>query len=475
MDKITTSKPEEIKNSIFLFHRDLRLTDNIGFLETYDLTTQNIYLVFIFTPDQVGSKNKYKSDNAVEFMLDSLDELSGEISQKGGKLHVFYGNTVTILEQLIKQWHIDFVAFNRDYTPYATQRDEEISQMCIRRNVLCKTFVDYYLFEPGEIVNSQGRPFRIFTPFYNAAIHRAKEVKTPKSARKSIQVSSSLLPSSLISLKDIREKILPKENPNILVHGGRVAGIKCLKNALKDLGKYGKTRDYMILETSRLSAYLKFGCLSIREAFHTLVKKYGLKSDIVRQLIWRDFFAHLLFFYPKESIGHSYDPKYRQIPWKHNVGAFQKWCKGFTGVPIVDAGMRELNTTGYMHNRARMIVANFLTKTLLIDWRWGEQYFAKHLTDYDIASNNGNWQAIAGGGAYQTAYFRVMNPWIQSVKFDADAEYIKKWIPELREVPIRDIHQWYTSWENYKQIYPKPMADYDIQKKIVLDMYHKYI
>lgn len=474
MDKITTSKPTEIKNSIFLFHRDLRLTDNIGFLETYDLTKQNIYLVFIFTPEQVGSKNKYKSDNAVEFMLDSLDELSGEISQKGGKLHVFYGNTVSLLEQLVKQWHIDLVAFNRDYTPYATQRDEEISQMCIRRNVLCKTFVDYYLFEPGEIVNSQGNPFRIFTSFYNAVIHRAKEIKTPNSARKNIHVVSSSSPS-LISLKDIREKILPKENPNILVHGGRVAAIKCLKKALQNLGKYGKTRDYMILETSRLSAYLKFGCLSIREVFHAFVKKFGLKSDIIRELIWRDFFAHLLFFYPKESIGHSYDPKYRQIPWKHNVGAFQKWCKGFTGVPIVDAGMRELNTTGYMHNRARMIVANFLTKTLLIDWRWGEQYFAKHLTDYDIASNNGNWQAIAGGGAYQTAYFRVMNPWIQSVKFDPDAEYIKKWIPELREVPVRDIHQWYTSWENYKQIYPKPMADYDVQKKIVLDMYHKYI
>jgi deoxyribodipyrimidine photo-lyase len=472
MDK--TTKPDQIKNSIFLFHRDLRLTDNIGFLETCDLTKQNIYPVFIFTPEQVTNKNKYKSDNAIEFMLDSLDELSGEISRMGGKLHIFYGNTVSILEQLIKEWHIDLVAFNRDYTPYATQRDQDISQMCVRRNMLCKTFVDYYLFEPGEIVNSQGRPFRIFTPFYDAEIHRAKEIKHPKSTRKYNGLTNGSS-SSLLSLKTIREKILPNENPNILVHGGRVAGIKCLKRALSNLGKYGKTRDYMILETSRLSAYLKFGCLSIREVFHAFVNKYGLKSEIIRELIWRDFFAHLLFFYPKESIGHSYDPKYRKIPWKHNVGAFQKWCKGLTGVPIVDAGMRELNATGYMHNRARMIVANFLTKTLLIDWRWGEQYFAQHLTDYDIASNTGNWQAIAGGGAYQTAYFRIMNPWIQSAKFDPDAEYIKKWIPELREVPTKDIHKWYTACENYKKIYPKPIADYDIQKKIVLDMYHKYI
>jgi deoxyribodipyrimidine photo-lyase len=470
---MSKTQSPEIKNTIFLFHRDFRLTDNIGFLESYQMTKQNVYPVFIFTPEQVGPKNDYKSDNAVEFMLDSLDELSRDISRMGGKLYFFYGSTVTILEKLIQQWHINLVAFNRDYTPYASQRDEEISQMCGRRNILCKSFVDYYLFEPGTIVNSQGRPFRIFTHFYNAAIERAKEINTPKNTRKNLHFS--IANSDSVSLNSIREKILPNKNPNILVHGGRIEAIKCLKKALQKLTKYGDTRDYMILETSRLSAYLKFGCLSIREVFYAFRNKYGLKSDIVRQLIWRDFFAHLLFFYPKESLGHSYDPKYRKIPWKHNVGAFQKWCKGLTGVPIVDAGMRELNTTGYMHNRSRMIVANFLTKTLLIDWRWGEQYFAKHLTDYDIASNNGNWQAIAGGGAYQTAYFRVMNPWIQSAKFDPDAEYIKKWVPELREVPVKDIHQWHTSWKEYDRKYPKPMADYETQKKIVLDMYHKYI
>jgi deoxyribodipyrimidine photo-lyase len=351
--------------------------------------------------------------------------------------------------------------------------------MCIRRNVLCKSFVDYYLFEPGEIVNSQGRPFRIFTPFYDAEIHRAKEIKHPKSTRKYNGLTNGSS-SSLLSLKDIREKILPKENPNILVHGGRVAGIKCLKRALSNLGKYGKTRDYMILETSRLSAYLKFGCLSIREVFHAFVNKYGLKSEIIRELIWRDFFAHLLFFYPKESIGHSYDPKYRKIPWKHNVGAFQKWCKGLTGVPIVDAGMRELNTTGYMHNRGRLSVASFLVKTLLIDWRKGEKYFAQKLLDYDVASNNGNWRWISSEGVHtedgkivhfdSQPYFRIFNPWNQAETVDPDAIFIKRWIPELAKLDKKRIHKWYEE-KTPVQGYPLPIVDYATEKKHVLDAY----
>jgi deoxyribodipyrimidine photo-lyase len=198
-----------------------------------------------------------------------------------------------------------------------------------------------------------------------------------------------------------------------------------------------------------------------------------LKHGLIRELIWREFFAHVLYAYP-EVVGRSYQPKYRNLKWQNSKAAFKKWMTGKTGFPLVDACMRELNTTGYMHNRGRMTVASFLIKVLLIDWRWGEKYFAQNLTDYDIASNNGNWQGISGTGVDMKPYFRDMNPWIQSFKFDPRAEYIKKWVPELESVESRDIHTWHTSFhfEKYKNVnYPKPMVDYNIQKEKMLDFY----
>ena len=264
-----------------------------------------------------------------------------------------------------------------------------------------------------------------------------------------------------------------KINSNILVNGGiKLAKLRLL-TAVKNQKNYDNTRDFFECKTTHLSAYIKFGCISIRDVYHAFKNKFGLEHGLIRELIWREFFAHVLYGYP-EVVGKSYQPKYRNLKWSNSEKNIDSWKKGLTGFPMVDACMRELNTTGYMHNRGRMTTASFLIKTLLIDWRIGEQYFAQQLTDYDIASNNGNWQGISGTGVDMKPYFRDMNPWIQSSKFDKDAKYIKKWVPELENVNASDIHMWDEKHklEKYKDVkYPKPIVDYYSQKEKMLEMY----
>jgi deoxyribodipyrimidine photo-lyase len=263
-----------------------------------------------------------------------------------------------------------------------------------------------------------------------------------------------------------------------MVEGGRKNALFMLRRALSTQSDYDNTRDFLKNSTTGLSAAIKFGCISIREMYHAFFAKYGRKNGLIRELIWREFFAHVLHNFP-EVLSGSYQPRYKRIGWRTGSRAtadLKAWKEGRTGFPVVDACMRQLNTTGYMHNRGRMIVANFLIKTLLIDWRMGEQYFAQKLTDYDPASNNGNWQGISGTGVDMKPYFRDMNPWIQSAKFDAGAEYIKRWVPELADVTPRDIHKWYISHklETYNGVkYGEPIVDYDEQKQKMLVMYEK--
>jgi deoxyribodipyrimidine photo-lyase len=263
-----------------------------------------------------------------------------------------------------------------------------------------------------------------------------------------------------------------------MVTGGRTNALQMLHRGLSTQVKYDETRDFLRNSTTGLSAAIKFGCISIREVYHTFFAKYGRTFGLIRELIWREFFAHVLHNFP-EVLDGSYQPKLRRIKWRTGsraISDLKAWKEGRTGFPIVDACMRQLNTSGYMHNRGRMIVANFLIKTLLIDWRLGEQYFAQKLTDYDPASNNGNWQGISGTGVDMKPYFRDMNPWIQSAKFDQDAIFIKQWVPELKDVLPKDIHKWDTACnlEKYNDIhYPSPIVDYAIQKEKMLVMYEK--
>ena len=455
---------------LFIFHRDFRISDNIA-LNNAGFICDKLYTCFIFTPEQVTRRNSYKSNNSVQFMIESLQDLNDTIKTNGGELLCFYGKQTVILKQLISELNLTHVFFNDDYSPYAIQRDDETKQLCDKLKVDCITCPDYYLYEPGKVlVESSKNAYKKYTPFYNAVLNN--KVSKPKNITLfPFSITSKEL-KYVISLKEAMDKFV-KPNNNILVHGGRTQAQEKLKNALRDQEEYDSSRDFFTYKTTHLSAYIKFGCLSIREVYHAFKQKFGLKHGLIRELIWREFFAHVLYCYP-EVVGQSYQPKYRSLNWSQSKINIEKWQTGMTGFPLVDACMREMNTTGYMHNRGRMTTASFLIKTLLIDWRIGEQYFAQQLTDYDIASNNGNWQGISGTGVDMKPYFRDMNPWIQSFKFDVDAEYIKKWVPELKDVLARDIHSWDQKYnlDKYKNIkYPKPIVDYYLQKEKMLEMY----
>ena len=452
----------KFENGLFIFRRDFRIIDNNG-LNLLNERCKNIYTIFIFTPEQVGSGNKYKSDNSVQFMIESLQDLASQISKSGGHLYSFFGHNDKVVEDCIKAWDINIVCFNLDITPYAKERDAKIIKLCEHLKTYVMYDYYYYLHQPGTILNGSGEPYQKFTPYYESCLK--KKVEAPAKMRKlHLKKSDAHIPNK-ITLEQALTKFT-KVNPDILVHGGRPDAIKTLKTALRTQTHYVKNHNDLDKQTTQLSAYIKFGCLSVREIYKALRSK----TAIIRQIIWRDFYANILYSFP-HVLGHALKTKYNKIHWHHNETWFKKWCQGDTGFPVVDAGMRQLNATGYMHNRARLIVASFLVKTLLIDWRKGEEYFATKLTDYDVASNNGNWQWVASTGADSQPYFRIFNPWEQAKNCDPDCEYIKQWVPELKDVPVKDILNWETTYTEYKDTkYPKPIVDYKKQKELALKM-----
>jgi deoxyribodipyrimidine photo-lyase len=462
-----TNTKIKIENGLFIFRRDLRIIDNKGLLEASSKCSR-LFTIFIFTPEQVTGTNKFKSDNAVQFMIESLQDLSSAISKKGGHLYTFYGKNDAIVKQLILALDIDAVFFNKDYSPYAIERDESIGKVAEKMDVQVITSQDYYLLEPGTILNGSKKMYQKFTPFYNSASAYSKHVDQPSGKQITNFAKTTKTLANGLSLATALSRfttVNPKSDR--LVHGGRQEAIISLKIAVKSQSHYSKTHNDLFKATTQLSAYIKFGCLSIREVY----KVFRNNTDLIRQLWWRDFYANILFAYP-HVLGSAMKPNYNRVHWHHNSNWFKCWTKGTTGYPIVDAGMRQLNATGYMHNRARLITASFLVKTLLISWTHGEQYFAKMLTDYDPASNNGNWQWIAGSGADSQPYFRIFSPKEQNKNFDPDCEYIKTWIPELKDVPVKDIINWDTEHVNHKDVgYAKPICEFAKQKELALKMY----
>lgn len=454
---------KKFENGLFIFRRDFRLIDNNGLNFLSELCNK-IYTIFIFTPEQVGSSNKYKSNNAVQFMIESLEDLAVEIKRSGGQLYTFYGDNEKVIADCIKTFHINIVAFNLDITPYARVRDDKIVKLCQKMEVYVTYTNDYYLCEPGSVLNGAGEVYQKFTPYYNVA--RKLKVPTPASKRQLHLTSKDSGMSNKISLEQAMNKFT-KVNPDILVHGGRENAIKQMRIARQNIKHYAQTRDVLSKPTSQLSAYIKFGCVSIREVYHT----FKANNAFIRQIYWREFYAGILYEFPR-VLGHSLKSKYDKIKWYHNNRWFEAWCRGETGFPIVDAGMRQLNVTGYMVNRARLITMSFLIKTLLLDWRLGERYFASKLTDYDPASNNGNTLWVMGGGADSQQYMRIFNPFTQAKDHDSNCEYIKTWIPELKDVDNDIILNWDTEWKSHKEInYPKPIVDYSEQRERALKMY----
>ena len=398
--------------NIFLFRRDFRIVDNLALNKLIEeCGNKGIYPMFIFNPKQIYAKNnQYFSNNCVQFMIESLDSLDQHID-----VNYYEGDDIEVLTKLSKKYKINSIAYNKDYSPFAIKRDGIIEAWAKSKEIRIITDEDYTLYPMGTILNNKNEPYQVFTPFYKKSL--LIKVKAPE--------PPIVKHINVIGIKNIKKFDKHKYyvvNDDLAVRGGRENALERFKNIMTD---YAKVRDYPALDkTTKLSAYIKFGCVSIREVYFN----YNKVKELQRELVWREFYANILYYFPY-VLGNSFKEKYDNIEWTNNKEWFKKWCQGKTGYAMVDAGMSQLNKTGWMHNRLRMITAMFLTKDLLIDWRWGEKYFATKLVDYDPASNNGGWQWSASTGTDAQPYFRIFNPELQLKRYDKDYEYIRTWIP----------------------------------------------
>jgi deoxyribodipyrimidine photo-lyase len=450
--------------SIFIFRRDLRLEDNTGLIEALKQSNK-VLPIFIFTPEQITSKNEYKSDNSVQFLMESLDDLNQSLIKNNSKLIYFYGDIITVLKSLIQDLEIDSIFVNQDYTPYSKERDNKIENFCTQNNIIFNSHEDICLLPINSVKTGAGDTYKVFTPYHRVA-EKIKVRKVIKNNHNNYYNNKK----KLKHLCNLKKDIKYIKNDNIRVRGGRENALQILKN-IKNFQNYNVDRNFPSLNTTSLSAYNKYGCVSIREVYDKFTKVLKKDNSLIKQLYWRDFYYNIAYTFP-HVFGNAFKEKYDNIKWKYNKKYWESWINGTTGFPLQDAGMRELNQTGFMHNRCRMITTMFLTKDLLIDWKLGEKYFAQKLVDYDPSQNNGGHQWSASTGTDSQPYFRIFNPWTQQKKYDKDCEYIKKWIPELNDVPDKHIHEWNKYCKEHSDIdYPEPIVVHDIQRKKALELF----
>jgi len=399
------------KVTFFWFRRDLRLDDNIGLFNALQSDFPVIPL-FIFDEDILD--NLPKNDARVSFIYDSLQKINEELNTINSSILIKKGKTTDIWQSLIEEFDIQSIFFNKDYEPFAIKRDITIEKLLQQNNIEALSFKDHVIFEEKEITKADGLPYTVYTPYKNKWLekyHLCGQVHEYDTKP---------------FLKNFAENQFPF--PDLSQIGFEKSTIKVLPHNLTQIANYKETRDFPALDsTSYLSPHLRFGTVSIRKLVNWANKK---NQTFLSELIWREFFIQILFNFPN-CVNHNFKSAYDGIQWRNNEEDFKRWCSGTTGYPMVDAGMRQLNETGYMHNRVRMVVASFLCKHLLINWQWGEAYFAEKLLDFELASNVGNWQWAAGTGCDAAPYFRVFNPEIQQKKFDEKGIYIRKWIPEF--------------------------------------------
>ncbi|MGB3074500.1 MAG: deoxyribodipyrimidine photo-lyase [Chitinophagales bacterium] len=423
--------------SVFWFRRDLRLHDNAGLFHALK-SADKVLPVFIFDTE-ILDQLEDKSDIRVHFIHQALHRIQSKLSELGSTLIVKYGKPENVWNDLLLEYNIKSVFTNHDYEPYAKERDELIRSLLFSKGIIFQTFKDQVIFEKEELLKDDGTPYVVWTPYsrkWKEKLNNFYLESYPVKKYEGNYLSKS--PVSIPELKDMGFEKTDAQFPPDFVDDDLILN-------------YYKTRDIPgINGTSRLSVHLRFGTISIRELTR---HAKSLSEKFLNELIWREFYQMILWHFP-QVIHHSFRREYDLIAWRNNETEFEKWCNGETGFPIVDAGMRELNATGFMHNRVRMIAAGFLTKDLLIDWGWGEAYFAKKLLDYDLASNNGGWQWAAGTGVDAAPYFRIFNPTEQAKKFDPEFNYIRKWVPEFTELT-----------------YPLPMLDHKQARERTLHAY----
>ncbi|KPE53218.1 cryptochrome/photolyase family protein [Chryseobacterium indologenes] len=405
------------KVNIFWFRRDLRLEDNTGLHHALH-SGLKVIPVFIFDTD-ILTRLQHKNDRRVDYIHQALQRIHQELKKNNSGLYVYYGTPTEVFKKIIKDFNVGTVFCNRDYEPQAIQRDQQIAELLLKHHIRLKDYKDQVIFEKNDILKDNLSPYTVFTPYSKKWKENLKNIET--FAANWTHFANYDGPSEIISLEAI---------------GFEKTDLEFTEPELdkKIIDYYGEYRDFPAMDhTTHLGTALRFGTISVRKCV-----QYAVNHNEVwlNELIWREFFMQILYHFPY-VVHHCFKKKYENVVWRNNEKEFKAWCEGKTGYPIVDAGMRQLNKTGFMHNRVRMITAGFLTKHLLIDWRWGEAYFAEKLLDYDLAANNGNWQWAAGCGCDAAPYFRIFNPYEQTKKFDKDTQYIRKWLPEdYREKPI---------------------------------------
>lgn len=434
---------DKLPINIFWFRRDLRLHDNAGLFHA--LKGKNPVLCLFIFDRGILDKLSDKGDARVTFIYQTINELNSELNKHGSGLLVKYGQAEKAWCEVLNEYAIETVYTNHDYEPYAGQRDNAIAEKLKKHHINFKTYKDQVIFEKAEVAKDNGEPYTIYTPYKNKWYQKLndfylKSYPTVKYLKNLHKHSSFIVPS----LKSVGFEKSDKEFPD-----------KNFEGIIKD---YAKTRDFPALSsgTTHIGLHLRFGTVSIRD----LARRANSHHDKtwLNELIWREFYMMILYHFPHIT-DHAFRPEYDRIQWQNDEKQFKAWCNGETGYPLVDAGMRELNNTGYMHNRVRMVAASFLSKDLLIDWRWGEHYFAQKLLDYEMASNVGGWQWAAGCGTDAAPYFRIFNPDSQTKKFDPELKYIKKWVPE------------YADFSSY----PKPIVDHAFARERCLKAFKKVL
>ena len=424
------------KISIFWFRRDLRLKDNHGLYRALE-SGKKVLPIFIFDEDILDLLEN-KSDKRVDFIVQGLQTLNSFLKSKNKGIKIFKGKPLEIYKKLTENYEIEAVYSNEDYEPYAIKRDQEIADFLASKNINFHQFKDQVIFHKDEIVKADKKPYTVYTPYSKLWLNEFQKIDLQGFPSEKKLDNLLDIPFEELKIEDIgfQKTDLAFEVPEADLH---------------IIKTYEETRNFPAVKgTTQLGVHLRFGTISVRK-LAKIAKENNL--TFLKELIWREFFMQILYHFPK-VVNHSFKSKYDAIPWENNPEFLEKWKAGKTGFPIVDAGMRELNATGFMHNRVRMITASFLIKHLLTDWRIGEAYFAEKLMDYDLSANNGNWQWCASSGCDAAPYFRIFNPDEQQKKFDPDFKYIKKWIPEFGT-----------------KYYPKPIVEHKKAREKVLKVY----
>ena len=423
-----------MKISIFWYRRDLRLEDNTGLFKALN-ENENILPIFIF--DDSILDELPEDDARVNFIYESLSKINNQLNNHKASLQILKGQIDDVWEKLVTTYDIQKVYLNKDYEPYAIKRDQKINEFLNSKGIEMKTFKDQVIFEEDEIVKADGKPYTVFTPYKRKWLEKFTKVNL----------------NLIANFDNFFKKTI--DFPSLNQLGLKNSSLKVKKYSLKNVSTYSETRNFPNLDsTSYLSPHLRFGTISVRQIITELKNK---SETFLSELIWREFFMQIIFHFP-HVVTKNFRPKYDGIKWINNKEDYDNWCQGKTGYPLVDAGMRQLNETGYMHNRVRMVTAGFLCKHLLIDWRYGEAYFAKKLLDYELSSNNGNWQWAAGTGCDAAPYFRIFNPIEQLKKFDKTLTYTKKWVKDFDTLE-----------------YPKPIVDHKYARNRALEAYKKGI